>query len=38
MVEWTFRPLVQKNPELAWELLVGLATRLREVEARAAAA
>lgn len=31
---WSFRPLVEEHPEMAWALLEALAERIREVEAR----
>jgi CRP/FNR family cyclic AMP-dependent transcriptional regulator len=31
---WSFRPLVEEHPEMAWALLEALAQRVREVEAR----
>lgn len=33
---WSFRPIVEGNPELGWKLLESLAARLREIEERAA--
>jgi CRP-like cAMP-binding protein len=35
MTAWEFRPFVQEHPEVAWPLLEGLASRLREAESRA---
>jgi CRP-like cAMP-binding protein len=32
---WSFRPLVESHPEMAWALLEALAQRVREAEARA---
>jgi CRP/FNR family transcriptional regulator, cyclic AMP receptor protein len=29
MTTWTFRPLVESNPAVAWRLIEGLAARLR---------
>ena len=31
---WSFRPLVESHPEVAWALLEALADRVREAEAR----
>ena len=31
---WSFRPLVESHPEMAWALLEALAQRVREAEAR----
>jgi CRP/FNR family cyclic AMP-dependent transcriptional regulator len=31
---WSFRPLVESHPEMAWALLEALAQRVREVEGR----
>jgi CRP-like cAMP-binding protein len=31
---WSFRPIVEAHPEMAWALLEALAYRIREVEAR----
>ena len=31
---WSFRPLVEQNPDLAWRLLETLAARLREAQER----
>ncbi|MFN8160680.1 MAG: cyclic nucleotide-binding domain-containing protein [Solirubrobacterales bacterium] len=36
MSAWEFRPFVQEHPEVTWALLVALASRLRETQARAA--
>ena len=32
---WSFRPLVETHPEVAWSLLEALAQRLRAAEGRA---
>jgi CRP/FNR family cyclic AMP-dependent transcriptional regulator len=32
---WSFRPIVEAHPEMAWALLEALAQRIRDVEARA---
>jgi CRP-like cAMP-binding protein len=32
---WSFRPIVEEHPEMAWALLETLAQRIRDVEARA---
>jgi hypothetical protein len=32
---WSFRPIVEEHPEMAWSLLEALAQRIRDVEARA---
>lgn len=37
MTAWEFRPLVEENSQIAWELLQALAKRLRQVQAREAA-
>lgn len=34
---WSFRPIVESHPEMAWALLEALAQRVREAEGRAAA-
>jgi CRP/FNR family transcriptional regulator, cyclic AMP receptor protein len=31
---WSFRPIVEEHPEMAWALLEALAQKVREVEAR----
>jgi CRP-like cAMP-binding protein len=31
---WSFRPIVEEHPEMAWALLEALAQRIRDVEAR----
>jgi CRP/FNR family transcriptional regulator, cyclic AMP receptor protein len=31
---WSFRPIVEEHPEMAWALLEALANRIREVESR----
>jgi CRP-like cAMP-binding protein len=31
---WSFRPIVEEHPEMAWALLEALAQRIREIEAR----
>jgi CRP/FNR family transcriptional regulator, cyclic AMP receptor protein len=31
---WSFRPIVEEHPEMAWSLLESLAQRVREIEAR----
>ena len=31
---WSFRPIVEEHPEVAWALLETLAQRIRDVEAR----
>jgi CRP/FNR family cyclic AMP-dependent transcriptional regulator len=31
---WSFRPIVEEHPELAWSLLESLAQRVRDIEAR----
>jgi CRP/FNR family cyclic AMP-dependent transcriptional regulator len=31
---WSFRPIVEEHPDMAWALLEALANRIREVEAR----
>jgi CRP-like cAMP-binding protein len=31
---WSFRPLIEKNPEVLWAFLEAMARRVREVEAR----
>jgi CRP-like cAMP-binding protein len=31
---WSFRPIVEAHPEMAWSLLETLAQRIRDVEAR----
>lgn len=31
---WSFRPLVEERPDMAWALLEALAQRVRDVEAR----
>ena len=33
---WSFRPIVEAHPEMAWALLEALAQKIRDVEARAA--
>jgi CRP-like cAMP-binding protein len=33
---WSFRPLVESHPEMAWALLEALAQRVREAESRPA--
>ena len=33
---WSFRPLVESHPEMAWALLEALAQRVRQAEARTA--
>jgi CRP-like cAMP-binding protein len=33
---WSFRPLVESNPEMVWALLEALAQRVREAESRGA--
>ena len=33
---WSFRPLVESHPEMAWALLEALSQRVRDAEARAA--
>jgi CRP/FNR family cyclic AMP-dependent transcriptional regulator len=35
MTMWDFRPLVEQNASIAWQLIQMLANRLREAEARA---
>ena len=35
---WSFRPLLEGHPEVAWAFLEALAQRVREVEARSAPA
>ena len=35
---WSFRPLVESHPEMAWALLEALAQRVREAEGRTAPA
>ena len=32
---WSFRPIVEGNPEMLWKLLEGFAARLRTAEQRA---
>ena len=34
LVSWEFKPFIKENPELAWALLQGLASRLRDTQAR----
>jgi len=34
LTPWQFRPLVEKNATIAWPLLVSMAQRLREIDAR----
>jgi CRP/FNR family cyclic AMP-dependent transcriptional regulator len=34
MPVWSFRPLVEERPDMAWSLLESLAQRIRDVEAR----
>jgi CRP-like cAMP-binding protein len=34
---WSFRPIVEANPELGWKLLESLAGRLRTIEERSSA-
>jgi|SRR5919106_3081320 CRP-like cAMP-binding protein len=34
VVAWEFAPFVKENPEVAWALLQGLASRLRDAQAR----
>lgn len=34
LTSWEFRPLVEENAAIAWELLQALAKRLRKVQAR----
>ncbi len=34
LTPWQFRPLVEENATIAWPLLVSMAQRLREVEAK----
>jgi CRP/FNR family cyclic AMP-dependent transcriptional regulator len=34
LTPWQFRPLVEENASIAWPLLVSMAKRLREIEAR----
>ena len=36
LTPWQFRPLVEENASIAWPLLVSMAKRLREIEARQA--
>jgi len=36
LTSWEFRPLVEENAAIAWELLQALAKRLRQVQAREA--
>jgi CRP-like cAMP-binding protein len=31
---WSFRPIVEEHPEMAWALLEALANKIREVESR----
>src|SRR5262249_44241480 len=31
---WSFRPIVEEHPEMAWALLEALAQRVRDVESR----
>jgi CRP/FNR family transcriptional regulator, cyclic AMP receptor protein len=31
---WSFRPIVEEHPEMAWALLEALAQKIRDVEAR----
>jgi CRP-like cAMP-binding protein len=31
---WSFRPLVESHPEMAWALLEALAERVRQAEGR----
>jgi len=31
---WSFRPIVEEHPEMAWALLEAMANRVREVESR----
>jgi CRP/FNR family cyclic AMP-dependent transcriptional regulator len=31
---WSFRPIVEEHPEMAWSLLESLAQRIRDIEAR----
>jgi len=33
---WSFRPIVEEHPEMAWALLESLAQRIRDIEARQA--
>jgi CRP/FNR family transcriptional regulator, cyclic AMP receptor protein len=35
---WSFRPIVEEHPEMAWALLETLAQRIRDIEARGEAA
>lgn len=34
LVSWEFKPFIKENPEVAWALLQGLASRLRDTQAR----
>ena len=34
---WSFRPIVEEHPEMAWALLEALAQKIRDVEARTSA-
>ena len=34
---WSFRPIVEEHPEMAWALLEAMAQKIRDVEARMAA-
>jgi hypothetical protein len=34
LTPWQFRPLVEENASIAWPLLVSMAHRIREIEAR----
>ncbi len=34
---WSFRPIVEEHPEMAWALLEALAQKIRDVEARTGA-
>ncbi len=36
LAAWNFAPLIEKNPQLAHELLLGLCAHVREAEARSA--
>jgi len=38
MTPWTFRPFVNTHPDIAWALLTALVKRIRETQAREAAA
>jgi CRP/FNR family transcriptional regulator, cyclic AMP receptor protein len=31
---WSFRPIVEEHPEMAWSLLESLAQRIRDIESR----